>query len=240
MNEIIAAEREPPTDNVVADAVYNSLNMRLAMLVPPILSHTATSRIGLAIQTRAATMACAELWESEKATGELDAERPFIEAMCRHTGVTPIYYLDGADATATSEADTAEVVANIDPVFAAISAFEKASDAHRRACGEYSKAEEEFLDTYGTLSPNTTRQIADHKKNVKPKARAVARACNAEHDAFYELMNTVPTTPPGLSAMVTFLSGHRAAKEKMESGAAIDEFLSTLVSATAKLPVTAA
>jgi len=58
MNEIIAAEREPPTDNVVADAVYNSLNMRLAKLVPPILRHTARSCIGLAIQTRAATMAC--------------------------------------------------------------------------------------------------------------------------------------------------------------------------------------
>jgi len=57
MNEIIAAEREPPTDNVVADAVYN-INMRLAKLVPPILRHTATSCIGLAIQTRAATMAC--------------------------------------------------------------------------------------------------------------------------------------------------------------------------------------
>lgn len=237
MAEIIAAEREPPTDDVVADAVYNSLNMRLAKLVPPILRHTATSRIGLAIQTRAATMACAELWESEKATGELDAERPFIEAMCRHTGVTPIYYLDGKVA---SEANTADVIANIDPVFAAISAYEKASDAHWRACGEYSKAEEKFLDTYDTLSPNTTRQIADHKKNVKPKARAAARACNAEHDAFYELLSTVPTTAPGLSAMVTLLSGHRAAKEKMCSGAAIDEFLSTLASATAKLPVTAA
>ena len=180
-------------------------------------------------------MACAELWESEKATGELDAERPFIEAICRHTGVTPIYYLDGK---AASEANMADVIANIDPVFAAISAYEKASDAHCLACGEYSKAEE---------SRYLRHPVAQHdppdrrpQENVKPKARAAARACNAEHDAFYELLSTVPTTAPGLSAMVTFLSGHRAAKEKMCSGAAMGEFLSTLVSATANLPIAAA
>jgi hypothetical protein len=50
MNSLIAATRNPLADDV-ADAVFNSLNERLCMLVRPILAHTATSSAGLAVSS---------------------------------------------------------------------------------------------------------------------------------------------------------------------------------------------
>jgi hypothetical protein len=64
----------------------------LAALMLPIFSCTATTRDGLAVQAAAAVSACREIWDYGDGdfNGDgtsLEVERPFIEAVCRFTGV---------------------------------------------------------------------------------------------------------------------------------------------------------
>jgi hypothetical protein len=74
------------------DKKVTDTSARIAELMPPIFSCTATTRDGLAVQAAAAALACRELWddEGEWATREDPSwmvERPFIEAVCRFAGV---------------------------------------------------------------------------------------------------------------------------------------------------------
>ena len=106
---------------------------RIAALMPPIFSRTATTRDGLAVQAAAAAIACRELWDGvgDWSTAEhpsWQVERPFIEAVCRYTGV--------AHPAVTDESEDAPQIvhsAEPDPIFAAI-------EAHRAANAEFTKA----------------------------------------------------------------------------------------------------
>jgi hypothetical protein len=65
---------------------------RIATLMPPIFSLTATTRDGLAVQAAAAASACRELWDDAGDWSTVEhpswkVERPFLEAVCRYTGV---------------------------------------------------------------------------------------------------------------------------------------------------------
>jgi hypothetical protein len=96
-----------------------------ADLVPKILSHTATSREGLAVQVVACISGCEEIWEEEGSNGALDTERPFIEAIARYAGVQhPVRNI-----RPWSPSDEFPE-AKPDPIYGAIADFRSALDAH--------------------------------------------------------------------------------------------------------------
>jgi hypothetical protein len=74
----------------ITDEDWEPILSEQAEIVPKILSHTATTREGLAVQVAACIAGCAEIWvehEFSVGGGALDTERPFIEAVARYTGV---------------------------------------------------------------------------------------------------------------------------------------------------------
>jgi hypothetical protein len=93
---------------------------RIAALMPPIFSLTATTRDGLAVQAAAAASACRELWDDIGGWATSDhpswmVERPFIEAVCRHTGVThPVVRSEPTDAPVPDHAAAGRSIKNPD------------------------------------------------------------------------------------------------------------------------------
>jgi len=81
------ASNEPHPDPDLTQ--WQALNNRLVALVKPLFALTARTPAGLAIQTKAATMACQDLWDikAETEAPPLDVERVFIEAVCRYSGI---------------------------------------------------------------------------------------------------------------------------------------------------------
>jgi hypothetical protein len=122
-------------DKQVDDAMH-----RVAALMPLIFSLTATTRDGLAVQAAAAASACRELWDDAGgwATSEhpsWEVERPFIEAVCRYTGVAhPVVPDAPPDAPAPDQPTLATAaITDPDPIFALI-------EAHRAAFAVFSEA----------------------------------------------------------------------------------------------------
>jgi hypothetical protein len=76
----------PDFDQVRADATLDRMNE----LVWSILPRRAQTVAGLAVQTRAITMAAADLWDGEgwDGEGELTHECAFIEAVCGFVGIS--------------------------------------------------------------------------------------------------------------------------------------------------------
>jgi len=161
------------------------LDDRLSQLVPGILAQKARTMSGVAIQARAAAIACQELWDSDliENEGSLDVERIFIEAVCRYAGITPLPLETDASLTATVHA-----VVEADPIFAAI-------EDHRRA--------------WANASANTSRldEIARRHAGAAQRAAAAQKLADL-HDAVNEgedqLGNVVPTTMAGASALITY------------------------------------
>jgi hypothetical protein len=77
-----AAEHDENGDNIVWTDIHN----RLYTTVDEILSRTAQTITGLAVQTRAVVMAAAEMWNEN--TWEDPHARLFIEAVCSFAGVS--------------------------------------------------------------------------------------------------------------------------------------------------------
>jgi hypothetical protein len=106
---------------------------RIAALMPPIFSLIATTRDGLAVQAAAAASACRELWDDagDWSTAEHPSwkvERPFLEAVCRYTGVAHPIVPDQPEKTPWLVHS-----AEPDPIFALL-------EAHRAAVAAFSEA----------------------------------------------------------------------------------------------------
>jgi hypothetical protein len=101
MESVFAADN--PTDDEL-ELAHNPLTE----IVPKILARTATTREGLAVQVAACIVGCREIWADEYAEeiGELDTERPFIEAVARYAGVAhPNVTKAGSSADARARSD---------------------------------------------------------------------------------------------------------------------------------------
>jgi hypothetical protein len=166
---------------------------RIAALMPPIFSRTATTRDGLAVQAAAAAIACRELWDGvgDWSTAEhpsWQVERPFIEAVCRYTGV--------AHPAVTDESEDAPQIvhsAEPDPIFAAI-------EAHKQS--------------WAALSRFVPRQ-AEYEKAQWAAGKSGHPLCDdlqADLDAIHEtlddavdaLVDTKPTTLAGAHALLLY------------------------------------
>jgi hypothetical protein len=177
-----------PDDNAV-----NEASGRIAALMPPIFSRTATTRDGLAVQAAAAAIACRELWDgigdwSSAEDPSWQVERPFIEAVCRHTGVAhPVVTSEPADAPIAAEPNATK----LDPILAAIAAHKKAWDDLDHAIarqGEYEEAQWA-----------AGRSDDDDLPEVDTAHEAV-------NDAVDALGETVPTTLAGAKALLDYIA----------------------------------
>jgi hypothetical protein len=188
-----------PDDEEVGEA-----SGRIAALMPPIFSRTATTRDGLAVQAAAAAIACRELWDgvgdwTSAEDPSWQVERPFIEAVCRYTGV--------AHPAVTEEAeDTPQLVHSTkpDPIFAAIKAFESASDAHDEAFAVANEAADRICVETGADFPD----VLKNDPAVKALDDAFERAAVAQATARDILLTTIPTTSEGLATLVAFVIGN--------------------------------
>jgi hypothetical protein len=122
-----------------------------ADLVPKILSHTATSREGPAVQVVACISGCQEIWEEEGSNGALDTERPFIEAIARYAGVQHpvrnIKPLSPSDEFPEPKTD---------PIYGAIADFRSALDAYEKLF-DADDADEES-DTFTLVSAELAKR----------------------------------------------------------------------------------
>jgi hypothetical protein len=150
-----------------------------ADLVPKILSQTAMTREGLAVQVVACISGCQEIWEEEGSNGALDTERPFIEAIARYAGVQhPVRNIKP-----WSPSDEFPE-AKPDPIHGAIADFRSALDAHDKLF------DADDADDDPTESDTFTLVSAELAK---------------KRDA---LLDTVPTSAEGLAAVVAFVIGN--------------------------------
>jgi hypothetical protein len=178
-----------PDDNAV-----NEASGRIAALMPPIFSRTATTRDGLAVQAAAAAIACRELWDgigdwSSAEDPSWQVERPFIEAVCRYTGVAhPVVTNEPANTPALDHSPEP------DPIFAAI-------EAHKEALAAVSA----FLPRQAEYEK---AQWAAGKNGF-----SLSDDLQAEQDAIYEplgdavdaLVDTKPTTLAGARALLLYV-----------------------------------
>jgi hypothetical protein len=160
---------------------------RIAALMPPIFGQTATTRDGLAVQAAAAAIACRELWDhvgdwSTSDHPSWEVERPFIEAVCRHTGVThPVVPSERRNA-ALDHPSESTLRSRHDPIFAAIEAFKPAA----------SEADDRARAAADVAWSDPAAKAIDQAFESAAKERAVKR------DA---LLTTIPTTTEGLAAL---------------------------------------
>jgi hypothetical protein len=67
---------------------WSDIHDRMYPLCEDILSRTAQTRAGLAVQVKAILMAAADLWDNDLPPNAAH-ERTFIEAVCRFVGIEP-------------------------------------------------------------------------------------------------------------------------------------------------------
>jgi hypothetical protein len=162
---------------------------RIAALMPPIFDKTATTRDGLAVQAAAAAIACRELWDDvgDWSTSEhpsWEVERPFIEAVCRHTGVA--HPVVPSEPVSPPDRSAGPASPGTDPIFPAI-------ERHRQA----------FVSQMGHCRVVTHAPL-DHPE-YKEFERTADRACAVTRDAAADLAQVRPTTVTGCLALLRYM-----------------------------------
>jgi hypothetical protein len=166
-------------DRTSADVDWRPHLDEQADLVPKILSQTAMTREGIAVQVVACISGCQEIWEEEGSNGALDTERPFIEAIARYAGVRhPV-----PNIKPWSPLDEFPE-AKPDPIHGTIDDFRSALDAHDKLF------DADDADDDPTLSDTFTLVSAELAK---------------KRDA---LIDTVPRSAEGIAAVVAFVIGN--------------------------------
>jgi hypothetical protein len=210
------------------DKEVDEASGRIAALMPPIFSKTATTRDGLAVQAAAAAIACRELWDgvgdwSSSDNPSWQVERPFIEAVCRHTGVAhPVIDTKRVEVGATL-ADEPETP---DPVFAAMDAYKSAVEADRAA----SLAAD---DAVGRVSRRTGMDYLEALRDPSVMALDDASKTTAAERVVKRnaLLKTIPTTGEGLCSLLTFVADREEVLldfKEIPGTAELTEFLTTV------------
>jgi len=176
-------------DEQVDDAMH-----RIAALMPPIFSLTATTRDGLAVQAAAAAIACRELWDDvgEWSTSDnpsWEVERPFIEAVCRFTGVAHPVVPDAASDAAALDHSTELASTAPDPIFAAIEAHKRVHLHKLKVCSinfatDFSAPEKPNTDAADDAARTATEEAERHLSEIRPTTLAGVIALLAYADDF--------------------------------------------------------
>jgi hypothetical protein len=162
---------------------------RMAALMPPIFSRTATTRDGLAVQAAAAASACRELWDDvgDWSTAEhpsWEVERPFIEAVCRYTGVAhPVVSNEPANTPALEHSPEPDrvfaVIETHKEALAAMSAFlprQEEYEIAQRVAGKRGVPLSDALQAELDAICETLGDAVDALVDTKPTTLAGARA----------------------------------------------------------------
>jgi hypothetical protein len=83
-------------------------------------------------------------------------------------------------------------------------------------------------DTVAAMHRELDRQTAIHDERVKPSEEAQGQACDASGAAIREMLNTVPTTPAGLMALLEAVRDDQRLAEFLAINEPMEELLGTV------------